>query len=220
MITMPDKVVLNEGAYDTVYGWGLEKEIHKVPLTQIKYPLPHFRMIFGENDDMFFDVTATASELQVVTVHQETNYILDYIHMETVNGVDMVSISDEYHEVFNYFNPGADYGSYCQDMAFFVTSLMVYMAEYREVKERIRKVNKISSSKKQNHKKRSKKSIKIGVYYINDYQPSSEKKERQKHVESWSVRGHWRNLRSGMRTWIAQHNKGSGAKEAKTYTLD
>lgn len=43
-----------------------------------------------------------------------------------------------------------------------------------------------------------------------------EKREYERHIEKWSVRGHYRNI-NGERRWIAEHEKGSGTLEKRLY---
>lgn len=46
--------------------------------------------------------------------------------------------------------------------------------------------------------------------------PDAEKQEYERHIESWSVRGHWRKTKNG-RTWVGPHVKGSGELEKRVY---
>ncbi len=42
----------------------------------------------------------------------------------------------------------------------------------------------------------------------------------QRHVESWTVRGHWRKYKNGKRVWIRPYTKGEGKTEGKTYVVE
>lgn len=46
-----------------------------------------------------------------------------------------------------------------------------------------------------------------------------DKRTYERQVESWSVRGHYRNLKSGGRVWIKGYKKGEGKTKGKDYTI-
>lgn len=46
-----------------------------------------------------------------------------------------------------------------------------------------------------------------------------DKRKYERHAEAWSVRGHYRNLKSGKSVWVRGHKKGEGKKKGKDYTI-
>lgn len=55
--------------------------------------------------------------------------------------------------------------------------------------------------------------------YIYDNKGSVEKREINRLMESWGVRGHWREYKSGKRIWVKPYEKGIGEKDSKEYRL-
>lgn len=61
---------------------------------------------------------------------------------------------------------------------------------------------------------------KAKVLRINAGELEKEKKRRgeyQRHIEKWSVRGHYRTLKNGNRIWIDAHERGEGNLEKRVY---
>lgn len=58
----------------------------------------------------------------------------------------------------------------------------------------------------------TRKSLNLNVLQLN-------KKTYVRIVESWNVRGHWREYKNGNRTWVKGYVKGKGEKTAKEYTI-
>jgi hypothetical protein len=60
---------------------------------------------------------------------------------------------------------------------------------------------------------------KVKVCRINTEEMNKEKEKRefQRHVEKWSVRGHYRTLKNGKKIWIEAHEKGQGNLEKRVY---
>lgn len=76
----------------------------------------------------------------------------------------------------------------------------VVITEKREVKK--------SKNGKKKGKKGKKTYIYKKVYKILDVKPNEEKRKYTRIVESWRVRGHWRQYKSGKKVWIEEHTKG------------
>lgn len=73
---------------------------------------------------------------------------------------------------------------------------------------------------KRKKRKQGKRRITRKIYKVGN--PSQkEARPYQRHVETWNVRGHWRNLKSGKRIWIKPHVKGDLDKipEPVTYVV-
>lgn len=97
-------------------------------------------------------------------------------------------------------------------------ALMNYMEFYKEERERVvstkHRVHRTKKTKN-NKKKKNVRPLTTVVYQIN---PSTEKvtdQEKGKYKimkESWSVRGHWRNLKNGNKIWIRPYVKGDKKK--------
>jgi hypothetical protein len=54
---------------------------------------------------------------------------------------------------------------------------------------------------------------------IFEYTRKSGIREFIRHAESWGVRGHWRQYKSGKRVWVTPYKKGVGEKEGKEYMI-
>lgn len=83
-----------------------------------------------------------------------------------------------------------------------------------------------SSAKKVSKNKKSKNNKKVSIikkYYINSPKNISESKDPCKnynrHAESWTVRGHYKNYKSGKKIWVEGYQKGEGKKENKIYKI-
>ncbi|RDW16580.1 hypothetical protein CWR48_16185 [Oceanobacillus arenosus] len=102
-------------------------------------------------------------------------------------------------------------------------ALMNYMELYRDVKERVsfETVRKKVTKKTKNGKKRNTRPIKMVVYNVKiPLTPVTDEERRayQRMKEAWTVRGHWRTLPSGKKTWVKAHVKGNKEKiEPNTY---
>lgn len=97
-------------------------------------------------------------------------------------------------------------------------AIMNYMEFYKEERERvIAHKNLIPRTKKtkNNKKKKNVRPITNFIYKINPLSSSvseHDKKEYKRMTESWSVRGHWRNLQNGNKIWIRPYIKGDKDK--------
>ncbi|MMZ46569.1 hypothetical protein D1872_81870 [compost metagenome] len=107
-----------------------------------------------------------------------------------------------------------------------VASAITYMKEYQEEPSYVsrREVRAVETKKPKKGKKQPRKTpIRRTVYKI--IVPLGDipklKKPRQWKTDSWTVRGHWRQYKSGKRVWITPYQKGDRDKkpEPKIYTL-
>jgi len=115
-----------------------------------------------------------------------------------------------------------------QDIITVHASLMAFMAEYKDseqVKSEVQEVKTFKKQKKNKKKASSNRIVKItkkSIFKINlEGVENKEKKQIERHTESWKVRGHWRNFKSGKRVWINEYVKGNKEvnKVSKTYKL-
>jgi hypothetical protein len=115
------------------------------------------------------------------------------------------------------------YNTNTQTMITVFASLMAYMEHYKEDKEVIKKNTQISVKSKKNKngkKKANVRKIKRYAYNVNFQSPSKEKREYHLDEDkSWTVRGHWRNLKNGNQIWINPYPKGNveGKNNPATY---
>lgn len=54
---------------------------------------------------------------------------------------------------------------------------------------------------------------------INDNLDKKKRANYERHIGSWQVRGHWRNLSNGKKIWIEPHIKGEGELEKRVYGI-
>lgn len=100
-------------------------------------------------------------------------------------------------------------------------SLMAYIEYYSDKKEYV-EVKEVStlSNKRQNNNNKKKNSnkkkppirIKRKVYKVNVSKEATvlDKKRYERKAESWTVKGHWRNMKSGKKVWVKPYVKGEG----------
>jgi hypothetical protein len=111
------------------------------------------------------------------------------------------------------------------DMLFLMaTDIFMFVTFNKEI-IKSEKVTKVKSKKKK-HKKKSKNNAKREVQitstvYTFDFNKfDTIKREIERHIESWNVRGHWRYIKkTGKRVWVKPHVKGEGKVETKIYKV-
>lgn len=139
-----------------------------------------------------------------------------YINKEMLRALQMIDIS------FNEIDLIADT---CTT----VSSIMAYLEHFRSeviIREQPIKMSNTQRRRAMWHNKHNSSSrfIKLNrvIYRIPDgaRYTNPDKPLRQRHTESWSVRGHQRHLKSGKVIWIKPYIKGKGAVKPKTYKLD
>lgn len=102
-----------------------------------------------------------------------------------------------------------------------VLDIFQYMNHYQEnviVTEESKLVRKAPRHSKSKNKKSNVVSLKNRKYtFINTKNTKTDNKYNR-HKEIWSVRGHWRHYKNGVKVWIKPHTKGKGeVKEGKIY---
>lgn len=97
-------------------------------------------------------------------------------------------------------------------------SLMVFAAYYREEVERTREVTRVEKpGKKRSNGKRpgkGKRMLTVRKYTIGSEELSELPRRYERHTDSWGVRGHYRNLRSGKTVWVKGYTKGDLSKRS------
>lgn len=73
------------------------------------------------------------------------------------------------------------------------------------------------SKKKDRHSKKT--YIYKKHYIIKDVESSLEKRDYHRIRESWTVRGHWREYKSGKKIWVDSFTKGTGKEEDTNYKI-
>lgn len=100
--------------------------------------------------------------------------------------------------------------------------VMIHMEHGVEVIERsVETFGSSISTKKKSKKKKRKPRVLQRVVYDIKLTKESMKRVMERHTESWTVRGHWRQLSDGRQTWVRSHVKGDQTKlEPSTYDLE
>lgn len=96
------------------------------------------------------------------------------------------------------------------------------LSKNKVLKEPKRKYVNIPSNKKGKSKNKGAKKAKIiSSYYITqeDLENKDFKRDYNKIMESWTVKGHTRTYKNGKTVWIAPYTKGNGEKTPKEYEL-
>lgn len=99
-------------------------------------------------------------------------------------------------------------------------SLMLFSAYYREEVEQTRVVERKNVSRKSGKpRKGGKRMLTVRKYTICEEVLSELPRRYERHTDSWGVRGHYRNLRSGKTVWVRPHTKGenSGRSDREYY---
>lgn len=102
-------------------------------------------------------------------------------------------------------------------------ALMNYMELYRDVRDRVsfQTVQQTDSKRTKKGKKKNTRPIAMVVYEVKIPLAPVTDEDRfayQRMKEAWKVRGHWRTLPSGEKTWVKPHVKGNKEKlEPNTY---
>lgn len=113
------------------------------------------------------------------------------------------------------------------DMAsilFYIDFLTKYKKEFVTVANRAVEVPQNSKKKKSKGAARKKvnlvKKFTIQTNEIVKYEKEHNHNIYERHVESWTVSGHWRKIKGGKEvTWVSPYTKGKGTKKGKVYTV-
>jgi hypothetical protein len=119
-----------------------------------------------------------------------------------------------------------------EKVMYLTTYTLVFFTEYKN--EVFIKQKKITSTVKKNqqnkrkNKSKSKRVVRLTkvVYELEVDESQKEtlikekpKRQYERHIEAWTVRGHWRTTKTGKRVWVRPHVKGKGEIVPKTYTI-
>lgn len=131
-------------------------------------------------------------------------------------GIQGIKINEDFKHHYKNVDDSKEANAWTMVYFGLIMNEIKYSEPERIVVER--RTRKYSNSKKRD-KKVTVIKIKGKIY---DYMTDEGKqliKERQKHVESWGVRGHFRKYKSGKEVWIQPYVKGEGKSEKQTYKL-
>jgi len=107
----------------------------------------------------------------------------------------------------------------------FIYSYLAFNQEYI-IKETRTHTKKVQSKKDKRAGKKAKvKLIKQNIIRINtdhiEPPTEEEKREYERHIAGWTVRGHWREYKSGKKIWIKPQIRGDKEQmEGKIYEID
>lgn len=103
--------------------------------------------------------------------------------------------------------------------------MMAYMEYYDDKKEyvevgetRVRRSNKAKKGKKTKQPVYIRR--KVYKVKVDEQAVIRDKARYERHMEKWSVRGHWRTTKTGKKVWVKPHVKGEGTKEGKEYRIN
>lgn len=103
---------------------------------------------------------------------------------------------------------------------FYTFMMFVAFAEPDRIQVKTKSRSTTPGNSKSNKKKLASIVTITGVIKSYDDEESERvKRERQKHMESWGVRGHFRKLKSGEMAWVRPYKKGNGEEIKQTYRL-
>lgn len=209
-----DKILLTQKEVDLLFEW---RDNHKEFVRDYKPVLLSGRIMVDDYLDMAFVDKFSF-------VYFDIYYNNKIIHSFALNTKTKKGIT-----TFTQLNMGEKEFEYNSSLVSLHASLMAYMEYYSDKKEYV-EVKDVVNNKavKKRGKKSSKKSktnivrIKKKVYKINVTKESIQldRKRYERKVEKWSVRGHWRTLKSGNKVWIKPYVKGQGKEiTPKDYRL-
>lgn len=109
-------------------------------------------------------------------------------------------------------------------------SLMAYMEHTKDSPKYVHTDYEKVMKKKKGKRKNGKSNSRTRVSYVtnkvysldfaSDDKIADNKREYNRHIESWGVRGHLRHLKSGKSIWINPYKKGTGRTESKIYRVE
>ncbi|ADU28512.1 hypothetical protein [Evansella cellulosilytica] len=164
-------------------------------------------LYFKQLDDVrvYYEIYRTIGENQVEHILEGTKNYVELKSDLTINKNNHIGLKIE-HAVH-----------YLDAVTSSHIALMNYMELYRDERERVsfQKLRKTKTKKTKKGKKKNTRPINMVVYNIKIPDVHITEEERQaykKMKEAWKVRGHWRTLPSGKKTWIKPHIKGNKEK--------
>lgn len=204
----------------------------------------HLKFIFKKLDKN----TVYLADINTIDINGEINSITLRFE-ETDEGVEMYPIDSNFNNLNDWLENQADdkikdfvfsdrqsilkeKGVRLSEYTMFI--LVMYILESlvlintlstaKVIKESSKKYIGLTSSKKgkSKDKKKGPKKVKIvRSFYISedDFNDESTKREYNRTLESWKVRGHFRRYKNGKVVWIQPYTKGKGAKTPKIYEV-
>lgn len=129
----------------------------------------------------------------------------------------------ELHESFINKNKYA-FIELAKSYVYWVTTCVLYITHCKDLDNIDVLDERVQVNKKQRHKSKNKNKytyITRKKYTINKIE-DVEKTRQQiiRHLDSWSVRGHYRKCQSGKVVWVKPHKKGKGEVHPKTYKVN
>lgn len=210
-----DKVVFrNVGELKTLLSWrDNNKELVRnfKPILKEGVVVYHENNIYFKMDDEFVYYELFLNDVKMLKFTAEK---------KTVNGVKMSQVVDR--ENINLKDDYVEEAT--QDCVTIIASLMAYMEHYTEFVT-VTKERKVTKKKGKGGNKNKDKVIKIGrrVYDISiptDLVQREEKRQYERHVETWPVRSHPRTYKkSGKTIMIEGYQKGDKTKDPKPRTF-
>lgn len=220
-----DEIKLNNETFKTIESWTLYKlNEEESLLNNLKLPFP--TAVFHYNKEISFIYKETSSSVIqfFCTVYAKPP------EREDQDIVFEVSLSNPY-KPFNVKATNAFTHNKKVEVILIVLSIfyktIFFMNEYKEVKGLVRE-DKVRDTSKKKVKKGKKKKTKVKLLRRRiTFNTKVLEKERshhfdfKRHKKNWTVRGHWRQLKSGKRIWVKSHTKGDlkEKKEGKVYEL-
>lgn len=202
----------------------------------------HLKFIFKKLDIN----TIYIADINTIDINEKVNSVTLRFE-ETDDGVEMYPIASDFDDMNDWIENRAndkakdilsqgrlsdieEKGIQLSDYTMFM--LVMYILEAlvlinslsntREIKTSNRKYVYSTSSKKGKRKKKGPRKVKIvSSFYISesDIDKDSVKREYNRTVESWKVKGHSRRYKSGKVVWIQPYTKGKGNKAPKNYEV-
>lgn len=119
-----------------------------------------------------------------------------------------------------------------QNYPIWIITMLIFIAEYKDTefvkdtKENKKHTNKHTNNNKRkttrqisNMKRKTTYKITKNKRVRDNIITEVDKKPMVRHTESWTVRGHWRTIKTGKEVWIKPHVKGIGEITTKIYKV-
>lgn len=204
-----DRIVLTQKEFEELFEW---RDNNKDLVRNCIPVLDKGMILVGNDHRQVFDKDGETVLFTILTPDDKILYQFAW-NLETKQGLKVSSKIDINEYEYN------------NTIISLYASLMAYMEyyghnkEYVEMQERSIEIPK--KAKKGSKKKKSVTRIKRKFYKfkINKEVVAVSKREYERHVEKWTVRGHWRQTKNG-KVWIKPYLKGEGKEVTpKEYRL-
>lgn len=215
MISRFDKIIMSKNDIALLFEW---RDNHKDYVRNFKPVLKEGCIIMGDGKDKTIEVFKNNGKFYTYHLFQDNRHVHQVIwDTEIKKGITTFSTFG--------FDKDTEF-QYNSSVISVHASLMAYMEYYGDKKEYVeRKEISVTHHKKPKKNAKGKKSptrIKKVIYNININKESTKfnKQRYERHAEKWTVRGHWRSLKSGKKVWIPSYVKGEGKEiTPKEYKL-